>query len=91
MSNTTTEAGIAQNPMLCDVDIKVARLLELTDEFIFPAYYSHTGKIMWKISNVYTKYGSETYVLCGVDEGISKALDMAVDTIAKARKKFYGE
>lgn len=91
MIQTHSSVSIAQNPLLCDVDIKVARLLDLTDEFIFPAYYSHTGKTMWKISNVYTKYGSETYVLCGVDEGISKALDLAVDAIAKARKEFYGE
>lgn len=91
MKQKTTEAGIAQNPMLCDVDIKAARLLELTDEFIFPAYYAHTNKTMWKIANVYTKYNACTLVLCGVDEGISKALDLAVDAIAKARKEFYGE
>jgi hypothetical protein len=72
------------------IDLKINRLLELTDEFIFPAYYSHEGKPMWKISNVYTKYGGQTLVLCGVDEGIEKALDLAIEYISKAKFEFYG-
>jgi hypothetical protein len=78
-------------PVLGEViDSKVNQLLSLSDEFIFPAYYSHTGKTMWKISNVYTKYGSETLVLCGVDEGIETAIDLAIEHISKAKDKFYG-
>ena len=72
------------------IDSKVNQLLSLSDEFIFPAYYSHTGKTMWKISNVYTNYGSHTLVLCGVDEGIEKAIDLAIESISKAKDKFYG-
>ena len=88
VSNSTP---IAQNQLLGEViDSKVNQLLSLSDEFIFPDYYSHTGKTMWKISNVYTKYGSETLVLCGVDEGIEKAIDLAIEHISKAKDKFYG-
>jgi hypothetical protein len=71
------------------IDTKVSKLLFLTDEFIFPAYYSHTRRTMWKISNVYTTYGSETLVLCSLDEGIEKALDLAIEHISKARSHFY--
>jgi hypothetical protein len=71
------------------IDRKIVELLSLTDEFIFPAYYSHTNKVMWKIFNVYTKYSGETLVLCGVDEGIEKALDIAIAAIKTKRDKFY--
>ena len=71
------------------IDAKITELLNLSDEFIFPAYYSHEKKIMWKISNVFTHYGSETMVLCGIDEGIVTALDLAIKHISKAKIKFY--
>ena len=87
---TDEEITASTNAVLGDViDSKVNQLLSLTDEFIFPAYYSHEGKAMWKISNVYTKYASETFVLCGVDEGIEKAIDLAIEHISKAKDKFY--
>jgi hypothetical protein len=85
------ETANGTKPVLGEViDSKVNQLLSLSDEFIFPAYYSHTGKTMWKILNVYTKYGSETLVLCGVDEGIETAIDLAIEHISKAKDKFYG-
>jgi len=88
--NLKDETANSTNTVLGDViDSKVNQLLSLTDEFIFPAYYSHEGKTMWKISNVYTKYGAETFVLCGVDEGIEKAIDLAIEHISKAKDKFY--
>jgi hypothetical protein len=73
------------------IDKKIADLLRLTDEFLFPAYYPHTGKDMWKIANAYTDYSSETLVLCGVDEGIEAALDIAIDEIGKRRKAYYAK
>ena len=73
------------------IDRKIFDLLKLTDEFIFPAYYSHTGEDMWKIANAYTKYGSETLVLCPVTDGIEKALDMAIGEIAKRREAYYNQ
>ena len=84
------QKGNDANRVLGIVDFKINQLLELTDEFIFPASYSHTGKMMWKISNVYTKYKSETLVLCCVDEGIELALDTAIIEIKKRRDEFYG-
>jgi len=58
-------------------------------KFMFPEYYSHTRKIMWKILNPYTNLSSETFVLCAVDEGIHVALDLAILTISKAKNKYY--
>jgi hypothetical protein len=73
------------------IDKKIADLLKLTDEFIFPAYYSHTGKDMWKIENIYTKYRKETLVLCGVDEGIEQALDIAIAEMKARKANFYAQ
>ena len=44
---------------------------------------------MYKIANVYTKWGNETLVLCPLTDGIEKGLDMAIEHIGKERKKFY--
>ena len=71
------------------VDVKIDKLLKITEEFLFPESYSHTGKTMWKISNPYTKWGAETIVLCPVDEGIEKALDLAIDHLGKKREQYY--
>jgi len=84
LSNTSDVLGV-------NINDKVNQLLTLTDEFIFPAYYSHTGRQMWKIKNVYTDYSDETFVLCGVDEGIDRAIDLAIEQITKAKEKFYGD
>ena|SRR5690348_14219459 len=81
-------AQVLPNPMLAAVDVKIAELLQISDEFIFPAYYSHTGCVMWKIENVYTKWGGETLVLSPVSEGIEKALDIAIDELYKRREKW---
>ena len=75
--------------MLAAVDVKIAELLKITDEFIFPAHYSHTECLMWKIENVFTKWGGETLVLCPIDEGIEKALDLAIEHISLRRDKYY--
>ena len=82
-------APLVANPLLAAVDIKISELLKISDEFIFPASYSHTGKVMWKIENVYTKWGGETIVLCPVDEGIEKALDLAIEYLSKKREEYY--
>lgn len=74
-----------------NIELKVNELLELTCKFIYPDYYSHTNKIMWKISNVYTNYKEEILVLCSVEEGIEKALDMAIEQTRKKRLNFYAE
>lgn len=73
------------------IDLKIAQLLSLTNDFIFPEYYSHESKIMWKILNTYTKYSSEKLVLCGVEEGIEKALDLAIEHITKAKTIFFND
>ena len=90
MEQNLTSSPAIGNTMLPAVDSKVKELLKITDEFIFPAYYAHEDAIMWKISNVYTQYNSETLVLCRLDEGIEHALDLAIEHIGKRRKDFYG-
>lgn len=71
-----------------DINNKTKQLLSLSDEFIFPEYYTHTGKLMWKIENIYTEYNSDKLVLCAVEDGISTALDLAIKHISIAKEKF---
>lgn len=72
-------------------DEKIKELLSISDEFIFPSYYSHEGKTMWKISNVFTDYGGQTFVLCPVSDGFNKALDLAIKTITDCKAKYYSK
>lgn len=71
------------------IDSKISSLLEITDEFVFPAYYSNTNCVMWKISNPFTELAGETLVLCPISEGIEKAIDLAIKHIGDKRVKFY--
>ena len=73
------------------IDIKIAQLLELTDNFLIVEFYSHTNKFMYKIYNEFTEYNSDKMVLCTVEEGIEEALNLAIPYIAKKKAKFFGE
>ena len=77
------------------LDEKILELIELNsdgkDGFIFAESYSHTGKIMFKISNIYTHFRQEILVLCAIDEGFEHAVDLALEEIEKKRVEFYGE
>ncbi len=70
------------------IDDKVKKLVGLTNEFIFVEYYSHTNKDMWKIMNEYTPFASDKLVLCEFDDGIEKALDIAIVEIEKRKHEF---
>jgi len=64
-------------------DARIKKLLSLTDNFIFPEFYPHTGDMMWKILYQYTEYRQEKVVLCHVSDGIDRALDTAIEWITK--------
>lgn len=70
---------------------KINELLEITDNFLFLEYYSHTGKEMWKINNQFTHYNTDTLVLCERKEGIERALDLAIEFIIKKKKTFFDD
>jgi len=78
-----------KNNQTNNIDIKIKKLLEISNNFIFPEYYTHTHKIMWKILNPYNNYSEEKLVLCGIDEGIEKSLDLAITYITKSKEKYY--
>lgn len=67
------------------IDEKIDKLRSITSNFLFIEFYSHTNCDMYKIYNEYTKYNKEKYVLCSVEEGIEKALDMAFEYITNAK------
>lgn len=83
-SNTKDKVEI-----LGEVDVKVKELFKLTTNFIFSEYYSHTGKMMWKILNPFTNYKEEVLVLCDIDESIETALDLAIESIKKSKNRWY--
>lgn len=70
------------------IDKKINELFDLTNNFIFVEYYSHTNDFMYKIMNEYTDYNQDKLVLSPISEGIEKALDLAIDSISKAKEKY---
>ena len=57
----------------------------------FIEYYSHTGEDMYKILNPYTKFKTDTKVLCPVRDGFLKALAIAAPLIAREKYIFEKE
>lgn len=70
------------------IDRKIKQLNQITDKFLFIEDYSHTGCKMFKINNEFTSFAAHTIVLCSLDEGIEKALDLAIEAILKCKKEF---
>lgn len=79
------------------IDQKIAKLRQLTGNFIFIEYYSHENDDCYKIDidDMYKRYGRQITVLCRVEEGIEKAIDRAIkaqeDAKAEFRKKWDEE
>lgn len=70
------------------IDQYIKELFQITDKFIFPEYYSHEDKVMWKIENVYTNCAKEILVLCSIDDGIEMALKLAIKEIGEKKKNY---
>lgn len=75
--------------MQSSIDRKIEKLMGLTMQFIFIEHYTHTGEAMYKILNPYTDYKEEKLVLCSVNEGIEKALDMAYEQIKQKHDSYF--
>ena len=75
--------------MQSSIDQKVEKLMDLTMQFIFIEHYTHTGEAMYKILNPYTNFREEKLVLCHVNEGIEKALDIAYEQIKQKRESYF--
>lgn len=75
--------------MQSSIDRKIEKLMNLTMQFIFIEHYTHTGEAMYKILNPYTNYKEEKLVLCSVNEGIEKALDIAYEQIKQKRDSYF--
>ena len=71
------------------IDEKINILRNLTTEFLFIGYYSHTSCDMYKIKNIYTLYGNDIFVLNPVEEGFEKSLDVAIELMVEAKKKYF--
>ncbi len=70
------------------IDKKITQLWKITSNFLFIEFYSHTNCEMWKILNEYTAYKQDKIVLCSLDEGIEKALDLAIEYIGKKKLEY---
>lgn len=73
------------------IDEKIAKLREITDNFLFIEYYSHENCYMYKILNEFTKYQQDKIVLSSIEDGIEKALDLAIEHIPKMKLSFEKE
>ncbi len=72
-----------------NIDKKIKQLRGITSNFLFIEYYSHSKCDEYKILNEFTEFGEDKCVLCPVDEGIEKALDLAIDFLTEAKNKFF--
>lgn len=71
------------------INDKVKQLLELNgNQFVYVDYYSHTGKYMWKIDCVYTKYSKYTIVLEDSNTPFEEILDLAISIILERKTDF---
>lgn len=72
------------------IDQKIKQLMELSSQFIFIEYYYHTDCYMYKIINDYTNYREDKIVvLCSLDNGFERALDLAIDYITTAKTNYF--
>lgn len=72
------------------IDQKINKLRDLTSNFIFVEYYSHLNGDCYKIKDEFTHHNELKLVLCNVEEGIEKALDLAITALTENKKEFYG-
>lgn len=70
------------------LDIKISKLLDLGLNLPFVEHYPHEKTDCFKILNPYTKYAKEKLVLCRVDKGFDKALDLAITAAIKWKADF---
>lgn len=70
------------------IDKKIAKLREITSNFLYIEYYPHEQTECWKIDNEFTPYRRDKLVLCRLDEGFEKALDLAIEHIGKRKLEF---
>jgi hypothetical protein len=70
------------------IDKKIKELREITSNFLYIEYYTHENSECWKINDEFTKYNQDKLVLCKLDEGIEKALDLAIEHISKRKLQF---
>ena len=70
------------------IDKKITQLREITSNFLYIEYYSHEQADCWKIDNEFTAYKRDKLVLCRLDEGIDKALDLAIEHIGNSKLEF---
>ena len=80
-----------KDELILTIDDKIKQLREITTEQPFIEFYTHSECEMWKINNEFTNYNQDKLVLCTVEEGFEKALDIAITYIDKAKTEFYGE
>lgn len=63
----------------------------LCGNMVFLEDYSHENAVCWKILNPFTRYASDKLVLCKMDEGIEKALILAIEHIGNRKTEFFGK
>ena len=70
------------------LDEKIKELVSLDSGFIYVEWYAHTNCLMYKISNAYTDFMEDKHVLCPLDDGIEKAVDLAIPIIERSFKEW---
>lgn len=71
------------------IDELIKTLYDLCGNMVFLEFYSHDDCACWKILNPFTNYGEHKIVLCRMDEGIEKALTVAIQVINFNKMEFF--
>lgn len=66
----------------------IRELISLSGTFPYPEYYSHTGKAMWKINNPFSLLKEDKIVLSPVEDGLQKAVTLALAILSKKQTEF---
>lgn len=70
------------------IDNLIQELWEYAGVGVFLEYYSHTDKIMYKVLNPWTEYHEDKLVLSPMEEGIEKALCIALPKLAQCKENY---
>lgn len=58
---------------------------------IYIEYYSHERSNCYKVKNPWTRYASETIVLCKVSDGIDKAKELCIKVLNEKMLEAFKE
>lgn len=89
LGNIKRISWIQKKAMNNTLEDKIRELHTLCGHSLFIEYYSYTHSHMYKIINPFTDSKEEKLVICDMEDGFEKALDIAIFEIQKRKEEFF--